>query len=186
MVINEKGLLRAMKEAYRATGYKVAVQNDGEQATVLLAGDGWMVAVQMEHMPRKALGIIAEHLGKIPQPYEAYQVQKDQSQTEIFGMAIQAARDLLDDTVRWKVAKTDLTMGGYYLWQHLGNKRVFRIHPGLEDILSTYGREVQMVGDDTILVAGAVSWGSVNCATDLWEDQEAKLAHLSKYQWVAG
>ena len=61
MVINEKALVRAMKAAYKGDGYVVGCQED----ELFVEGAMWKVVAELENFPRKALGLIAEHLGKI-------------------------------------------------------------------------------------------------------------------------
>ena len=82
MVVNEKGLLKAMKDAYKTDGYTVAV----DEADLILKTVTWTVVLHMEEVPSKVLALITEHLRKLPDPGTAYQVKKKETQTEIFRM----------------------------------------------------------------------------------------------------
>ena len=91
MVINEKGLCAAMKAAFKkqSTGYKVAarITDDGEEQ-IILSAPGCTVIIARENVPRKVMGLIVEHLGDIPQPDNAYQVQANNTQAEIYDLAV--------------------------------------------------------------------------------------------------
>lgn len=186
MVVNEKGLLRAMREAYKAGVYKVAAENKADIHNIMIAAPGWVVVIEKKNMPQKALGMIAEHLGKIPEPGEAYQVQKKQTQTEIFDVAMEMLLSIRSgEKQRRKASCTDLTMGGYNLWQRHEDLKVVKVNADLQDIMLTHGRTVLMIDDDMLMVDGLVSRVYIECATNLWADETAQLNHLAQMQWVA-
>ncbi|MEG2177121.1 MAG: hypothetical protein RRY97_09630, partial [Oscillibacter sp.] len=62
MLIDEKGLVKAIKEAYAHNGYNVL--NAGRQA--IIYADEWFIRCDWNILPRKALAIIVEHMGLIP------------------------------------------------------------------------------------------------------------------------
>ena len=66
-IIQEKGLVRAIKDAYRHGGYNV-LNLDGD---VVIYAEGWCVRCPWNKLPRKALATIVEHLGMIPENGEA-------------------------------------------------------------------------------------------------------------------
>lgn len=57
MMIYEKGLIRAMKQAYRDGGYDVAVTENG----VLIQADGWGVEIMGEVVPNSVKSLIVLH-----------------------------------------------------------------------------------------------------------------------------
>ena len=61
-MLNEKGLAAAMKAAYRGNGYTVAI-TDGK---IMLKGSAWGVYYDLKKLPRKCLGLVAEHIGGLP------------------------------------------------------------------------------------------------------------------------
>lgn len=67
MIIEEKGLVKAIKAAYRHSGYTVL--NQGGEVTIYT--EGWFVRCLWTKLPRKALAIIVEHMGMIPDDGEA-------------------------------------------------------------------------------------------------------------------
>jgi len=183
MVINESGLVRAMKNAYQGSGYKVAAEGSGDLGKIILSGHGWAVISTRKHMPRKALGLIAEHLGDTPKSGEAYQVRKKETNAVIFSMALDSVPKV-DQEPQWKMLKTDLTMGGLNLWQRSADNRIVRVEPDLEDIMSGYGRDIVMAGDGTIVVAGAVSRVYIQCLNIKSKEEAEKLNYLGKVAWV--
>lgn len=62
MLINEKALARQLKEAWRSGGYKVA-DIDG---LMFIATIDWAIIIRTEDIPRKVIGLLAEHLGYLP------------------------------------------------------------------------------------------------------------------------
>lgn len=185
MVVNEKGLMRAMKAAYGKEGYKVANKDDSGREEIVIGAPGWAVIIEKKNMPRKILGLIAEHLGKIPEPGEAFQVAKHATQTEIFHLAMQVveAMDCANREIR-KVKPTPLHMHGYRLWQRQGDLLVFQIRPTLENIMLDHGRVVYMFDDDHVLLDGNVSRVFVNCFTPM-RKEESLMQHLSQVAWVS-
>lgn len=72
-IIQEKGLVRAIKGAYRHGGYNV-LNLDGD---VVVYTEEWCVRCPWNKLPRKALATIVEHLGMIPENGEAVNIEKD-------------------------------------------------------------------------------------------------------------
>ena len=62
-IIQEKGMVRAIKGAYRHGGYNV-LNLDGD---VVIYTEEWCVRCPWNKLPRKALATIVEHLGMIPE-----------------------------------------------------------------------------------------------------------------------
>ena len=73
MLINEAGLVRAMKRAYRGEGYNVV--NRG--GTIAIYTKTWYLEAGRGYIPRKALATIVEHMGEIPEAGNPVLVQKD-------------------------------------------------------------------------------------------------------------
>lgn len=73
MLINEAGLVRAIKRAYKADGYTVAVQG----GIMSIYTKYWYIQARREMVPRKALAAIVEHAGMIPGENEPTNIMKD-------------------------------------------------------------------------------------------------------------
>ena len=187
MVIDEKGLMRAMKEAYKELGYKVAVEDEADIENVIISYPTWTVVIQKDELPRKVLGLIAEHVGEIPKPGTAFQVSKKQTQTEIFSMAMQIVEDFHSgEKERRIIRRTSLVMGGFPLWQATSSK-VVQVSPDLEDIMLWGSRIVRLIGEDILMIDDNASRGYIRCTLPKEDSVEMqKLEHLSKLQWVAG
>lgn len=67
MIINEKGLARALRLAYKRTGYTLMHSDD--QVTVYT--EDWYVRADREKFPIKALATIVEHMGGLPTSADA-------------------------------------------------------------------------------------------------------------------
>ena len=76
-MINERALVKLMKEAWKASGYSVAEFDSGTVRRYIITGRGWLVACDAPLLPRKALGMIAEHVGAMLRD-EALRVRKDE------------------------------------------------------------------------------------------------------------
>ena len=63
MLISEKGLVRAIKRAYKNSGY--VVMNTGD--AVAIYTENWFVLANRALLPRKVLATIVEHMGMIPE-----------------------------------------------------------------------------------------------------------------------
>lgn len=126
MVIDEKGLLSAMKDAYKkkSTGYKVAARilEDGDEELIVSA-PGWTAFIIRENAPRKVMGLIVEHVGDLPRASEAYQVQDKNVQAEIFKVAVPAP---FSDAVQILESKNALSRLTITVLSQNGQMRILR------------------------------------------------------------
>lgn len=186
MVIDEKGLLAAMKDAYKLDGYKVAVEDSAGVENVILSTAVWTVVILKSELPRKVLGLIAEHIGEIPRTGTAYQVKKKETQTEIFSMVAGIPMEFRSsEKPRRIVRRTSLTLGGAPLWQAATDQKVVQVYPDYEDIINWCGCVVRLLGDDVLMVDDDVSRAYILCRAPKGEQEQAKLEHLAKIQWVS-
>lgn len=183
MVVNEKGLLELMKDAFKKknTGYKVAAripEDDDEE--LILSGPGWTAFITRENAPRKVLALIVEHLGDLPREEEAFQVKDKDVQTEIYDVAVpKPAKPVAGAEVR----RTSLTYSGYQIWQRTDNCDVFMLSPKLESVMDSYNREVLLTEDGMFYVEGVASRLYLLPLQVKQEDLPA-LRHLAKMKWV--
>lgn len=185
MVVNEKGLLRAMKDAYKRTGYTVAAENKAAIENIIIATHKWAVTVEKKNLPRKVLGLIAEHLGDIPAAGEAYEVKAKAPQIEIYDVAAQTIRNLHPEDQPLKIVKrTQLSMGAHQLWQRKEDLRMFKLHPDMESIVMTTRGNVRIIGDETLMVDDLESRAYIR-VEKLQPAEEPLFDHLSKIAWVA-
>lgn len=183
MVVNEKGLLSAMKNAYK----KQRLQSGG--------GGKWGPGEDHPHGARlgsdlypeasakKSHGPDCGALGRRAEIRRGLPGQKKETKAVIFGMALDSVPKV-DQEPQWKIMKTDLTMAGMNLWQRSADNQIIRIEPDLEDIISGYGRDIVMAGDGTVVVAGAVSRVYIQCLRIKSKEEAEKLNYLGKIAWV--
>ena len=186
MVIEEKGLLAAMKDAYKLDGYKVAVEDSAGVENVILSTGARTVVILKSALPRKVLGMIAEHIGDIPKPGTAYQVKKKETQTEIFSMVAGIPMEFHSGEKPMRIVRrTSLTLGGAPLWQAATDQRVVTVNPDYEDIVRWWGCTVRLVGDDVLMADDEVSRAYILRRVPKGEQEREQLEHLAKIQWVS-
>lgn len=113
MVIKESGLAAALKWRHKS-GYDVAV----EPGSLVIQTEDWLVKAELSLLPRKALGLLAEHMGLLPAAGEALHVQRDCENQEIMPGII---RDEVDGWMRvgssCEARPMPLAWGAYQLYQ---------------------------------------------------------------------
>lgn len=185
MVINEKGLMKVMKDAHKSSGYCVAAENNADMENIILCTNRWVAVVEKKNLPRKVLGLIAEHVGDIPGPGEAFQVKKKEPQTEIYDVATQTIRMIHAGNKPLRIVKrTQLTSGGYQLWQRKEDLRIFKVDPALEEVVNLARGTVRIVGDDTLMIDDLESRAYIT-VEKIDQNEKAMFDHLSEIQWVA-
>lgn len=190
MVVSEKGLLRAMKDAYKADGYTVAVDDGGGIEDLILHTQAWTVTIEKNEVPGKILGLITEHLRKLPQPGEAFRVKKKETQTEIYGMVRDSIVDFhTGDKERQPVRRTNLTMDNFPVWQSVGAQAVVKVFPDYEDILELEAigtmNGIWLVGEDVLFADDMVSRAYIHCCKPKDKAELERLNHLAKFRWTA-
>lgn len=111
-MVNERALLAAMKDAWKGKGYIVA-HRDG---SYIISGDGWTLLCTEKLLPRKALALLVEHIGAIPEG-ECLNVSKKAGiQTAIAAVQEESFRQT-EQRKQEIAAPTRLTFDGYRVWQ---------------------------------------------------------------------
>lgn len=185
MIIAESGLLRAMKDAHKASGYHVAAEIDEAGIeNIIITTASWAVIAEKKAMPRKVLGLIVEHIGEIPKPGEAFQIKKKEPQTEIFEVVQKSIRSIhAEGDVLRTMKRTDLTLGGFRLWQRKEDLRIFKLGSGLEDIMLVGYGTVHVIRDEKFMVRDMESRVYLSIDSAEGHEQE-RLNHLAKIQWA--
>ena len=186
MVVNEKGLLSAMKDAYKTVGYQVAVDESGGVDNVILHNPMWTAVIMKSELPRKVLGMIVEHIGDIPRVGTAFQVKKKETQTEIFNVVAGAPMDYHSDNQPRRIARrTSLILGGFPLWQTAMDQKVVKVYPDYEDIINWENGVVRLVGDDVLMIDDDVSRAYIRATNPKDAQELAMLTHLAQIKWVS-
>lgn len=116
-MIDERGLLAAVRSAWRGGGYEVV----GNGQELVLRGQGWLAVLPRGIAPRKVLALLVEHLGEIPEG-AAWKVYKKQSaQAQMVDMALEAVdtirRELESEPNPREAHRTAMTWKNWEVWQ---------------------------------------------------------------------
>lgn len=186
MVINEKALVRQMKEAYKGWGYTVIRRPGGKW---FFRTARWVVEIDGQgNVPNEVLSLIVLHTGELPNVESAARIYKTDTgpaiQKEVYAVANQDLQKLerqTDDA-------TENTMFAQRTKLHLGHCRVWQ----KEDlgILLMDPAETSMIHTkDDIMVVGDWLYADGE-SSRIWVSQQsgdgenAHIKHLSEMQWI--
>lgn len=148
-MIRENALCGLMKEAYKGDGYWVYAQG-GE---IMVWASAWAVRYVQDAFPRKALGLMAEHMGLLPDENAAYLVKKDKTQTMMPDKAEEYWAALRPDGREARpIMRTQLTYCGRALWQMPESGRILAFQPALAGLFIAE-KEDRVSSDGTLLYA---------------------------------
>lgn len=188
MVVNESGLLAAMKDSYKMGGYHVAIGTVFTKKCYLIAGYGygWAVVIQRVKMPRKVLGLLAEHIGRLPEDGEAFHCRKDcEPQEEIFDVAQKPILLKLGEAQGKylpSIKKTRLIWDGSNVWQGEEVPGVVLMRPDFEKIVEFKDTNPYMV-DNCLYVEGQVSYVLLH-KTVPGETERDMVNQLGQHLWI--
>lgn len=188
MVINEKALVRQVKEAYK-TGYTVAVS----KGRMMLSNGFWLVSIDEKNVPSELLAILAGHIRDVPKEGQAYRVYKTKegpfAQSAILEDAVKPMQTIhTDRDAAWDdinppmMLHTPLTYNGMQLWQSLPGNDIYMIDPRYSVLIDRKAEDVWKVGNG-LYIQGEIS--------ELWvlrafgEGAEAeRIKHLEAVAWA--
>ena len=114
MIIEEKGLVKAIKIAYRHGGYTVL--NQGGEVTIYT--EGWFVRCLWPKLPARRWPPIVEHMGMIPDDGEAVAIEKDnQPQAIMAGIVSDDVDGWMGGEVASMASYVPVTFRGYQLFR---------------------------------------------------------------------
>lgn len=188
MIVNEKALVRQMKESYKNQGYTVAVYNDH----MMITNGFWLADMDLDNVPSEVLGLMALHLRTIPDEGRAYKVVKGDDgpyvQSKLTSEALGPLERLdlqlaeaLEEGEYFRMKKTPLYFDGFGLWQAVPDRLIFPIDPRHEVLIES-GAEVHKVGNGLYAEGNCSRLWVLRVATD-GADHD-KLRHLEKILWV--
>lgn len=115
MIINERGLVRNIKQAFKRSGYTII--STGDQVTLFT--EDWYVRADWDKFPRKALAAIVECMGMLPATSDALAVMAGEEpqvvMPEVAGQDVaswEAGEDEVDT-----VTMVPVLFQGYQLYQ---------------------------------------------------------------------
>lgn len=72
MILDEKGLSRNLKYAYKHGGYTITANDE----QIIIYTENWVVRADWDKLPRKCLATIVEHIGLLPKSSDAIFIQE--------------------------------------------------------------------------------------------------------------
>lgn len=186
MVVNEKALMRCMKEAYRNQGYTVAVDEDD---WMMINGGYWMVKIAEEETSNELRSLITLHMRHLPRNGEAYKTVKTKNGPFVQKMLLEDAMSaeeklkgklMLGDASQNTMKRTELILRNCGVWQDTKDMRIMLVDPRYEQLIdrpidvTRAGHGLYQSDDISILWVLAV------------QDNEAqdKIEHLAEIHWV--
>ncbi|MBP3412385.1 MAG: hypothetical protein J6K89_03925 [Oscillospiraceae bacterium] len=179
-MIGEKGLLKAMKAAWKTPqGYIFAAI----ERSFYIRSEEWEALFPVGLLPRKCLALAVEHIGEIPQDGEAYCCTKKMGAQMVTTAMIYEDKSHLESAEfneTEKAERTRLMWDGYELWQEYGSLQVIAIDPASREIVSdvkpgrAYARGSNVIWIDKDMIV---------CVRGKLMPGVAR-KHLSAMQWI--
>lgn len=181
MIINEKALIRAMKEAKKAGGYHCHVE---DKKTVLHSG-GWYVRCLTAMLPRKVLALLVEHMGELPQNGDTWYIAKGEAQKEIGDIMATMTERLEKALYLGELRKTPLTYNGIELWQNCDSTDILGFAPALTGLSVVTEPEIRKTANDLLVMVNSGEVSAVYVAPVAFgPDKTAAMSHLEGMVWV--
>ena len=154
---------------------------------VMLRTRAWAIRVEREHAPRKALGLIAEHIGALPDN-GAFLCRKDQpAQTMLLDEEMTFLETVEEEFRRllWTCRLTPITLNGQQIWQDMKTLRCRRFDPDYTRIIDADYLKQAMTDpekpDSNLFVEDEADNWVIICP--LRYESDAALDHLSGFPW---
>ena len=190
MVINEKALVREMKQAYRYNGYTVMVMPSDRW--VIKSKGEWAVVIQgQDNVPNEVLALIVLHMGKLPKPESSCVIYKGEKcsviQKEVYAtaaadFAVMENERLQTEDEPVELRRTGLVYGRRRVWQQTGDLRIRLINPAYESLMDQDGTKMVRNVGDRICLEGEISCVYIYHAAG--GASEALVEHLAQVKWT--
>lgn len=152
MLINESGLVRCIKRAYKSAGYAVAAEGD----CMTIYTEQWYIQCKRAAIPRKVLATIVEHMGMIPDDGEAVAIEKDnQPQAIMAGIVSDDVDGWMGGEVASMASYVPVTFRGYQLFQEVSGRQAYGVDP---TALAIIERATAEMGSAAISGGRALTW----------------------------
>lgn len=182
MKINDKGLLAAMKEAYKETGYTVAVI----KGSMIIQTTFWGVRLNRDAVTNSIKSLIVMHNGEIPREGTAVNIQKKECSSMILETVLATMEDLdnaYTETGGAPIKLTRLTFDGLRVWQTTTDLKMRLVDVDNQKILTV----VDSV--DTKLVGRYLYHRDSLCGVYVLTEQglpedRVLMQHLAEMQWI--
>lgn len=170
MIINESGLARRIKKAYRSGGYTVVWVG----IHLVIFTDFWLVSCPMEAVPRKALAAIVEHIGALPERDEGLKIMKDMDPQTVMPADITSiVRDWTSAHETEDVAATLLTYKGERIFQATGEEE-YTCYGVSESDLELMEYDTYRHGRGVVADGCKISWSRDGVQVCIWARSTSK------------
>lgn len=190
MVINDKALVRELKEAYKGWGYSVMVTDNDQW--VFRSADNWVVMIDgQDNVPNEVLALIVLHMGHLPREMTCHRIYKSEKSTCIQKKVYNVAEDTWRGWVKMRmetdacpveIRRTPLVYGRRRVWQERNSKAVLLIDPRFEGLMDVGAESlIRRVGEN-ICLEGEIS--EVYISRVRSGAPEDAMEHLAQYSWT--
>ena len=181
MTIYDKGLIRAIKRAYKDGGYDVSMTDNG----LLIQGECWGVEISRDAVPNSVKSLIVLHSGALPGLNKAVHVTKGECSDIILETTVSTMDNLSKQyttTGGRTIKPTSLTFSGNRVWQTTDSLEVRLIDPHDQQILAGESWAANLI---TGHIYGRNWFGQmyIMCQPVVPEDKPL-MTHLSEMQWI--
>ena len=182
-MIDEKMLMRRMKENYRAGGYRVGTMMESGRELLAVSGGTWYAVLPLAAAGNDLKALIVLHTGAMPG--RAVTVQKDSGvQLMMSGELAKIRTDCLAGACGAKrCGRTPLLLGGYEIWQD-GSGRCALYDGALTDIFALSDDETEQTMSESNLYLRDCEGELLVAAVECRGHQGEMLEHLSGYTWA--
>ena len=190
MVVNDKALVRELKEAYKGWGYSVMVTDTDHW--IFRSADNWVVMIDgQDNVPNEVLAQIVRDTGALPKKNTCHRIYKMEKSTciqkEVYKVAEETWQSFVKkreetDGCPVKIRRTPLVYGRRRVWQEQESKSIILIDPRFEGLLKVGAESlIRRVGEN-ICLEGEISEAYISRARG--GASEDLLEHLAQYSWT--
>lgn len=190
MVVNDKALVRELKEAYKGWGYSVMVTDNDQW--VFRSADKWVVMIEgQDNVPNEVLALIVLHMGHLPKRDTCQRIYKMEKSTCVQKEVYKVAEENWQSWVKMreetdacpvKICRTPLVYGRRRVWQERGSKAILLIDPRFEGLMHVGGDSVIRRVGENICLEGEISEVYISRARG--GANENLLDHLAQVSWT--
>lgn len=182
MTLYDKGLIRAMKKAYKDSGYYVALTDNG----VLIQTAFWGAEITADAVPNSVKSLIVLHNGAMPRMNTAVCVQKSECASAILETVISTMDDLAKGytvTGGVPIKPTRITFDGMRAWQTTNDLKLRLVDVDDQQILAGENWDARLVNG---FIYGRTWFGSMYVRPQVLPPEDRPLIdHLAQMQWIA-
>lgn len=182
MTIYDKGLIRAMKKAYRDSGYDVALTENG----ILIQAPGWGAEILADACPNSVKSLIVLHNGSMPKMNTAVKLCKGACESEILEVALSTLENLEDAYTTMgglPIKPTRLLLDGLRAWQTTTDLKIKLVDVEDQQILAGERFDAHLISG---YIFGRSWFGCMYVATrPVLPEDKPLIDHLAQMQWIS-